>query len=233
MSIQVLQSSWWGRESWLLCLICLPGVLWGLSGSSSRCHGVVCSLWLWYFLIILTYYFLYYGNNSKSIKGRVTILALCTSSHADWYLYKVSWIEHVIALCFVVRYFMSIQVLQSSWWGRESWLLCLICLPGVLWGLSGSSSRCHGVVCSLWLCYFLIILTYYFLYYGNNSKSIKGRVTILALCTSSHADWYLYKVSWIEHKRFSSIERTRFVTDRRTPEEKQTLKGGDIIRGYF
>ena len=23
------------------------------------------------------------GNNSKSIKGRVTILALCTSSHAD------------------------------------------------------------------------------------------------------------------------------------------------------
>ena len=58
MSIQVLQSSWWGRESWLLCLICLPGVLWWLSGSSSRCHGVVCSFWLWYFLIILSYYFL-------------------------------------------------------------------------------------------------------------------------------------------------------------------------------
>ena len=46
-----------GRESWLLCLICLPGVLWWLSASSSRCHGVVCILWLWYFLIILTYYF--------------------------------------------------------------------------------------------------------------------------------------------------------------------------------
>ena len=29
----------------------------------------------------------------------------------------------VIVLCFVVRYFMSILVLQSSWWGRESWLL--------------------------------------------------------------------------------------------------------------
>ena len=57
MSILELQSSWWGRESWLLCLICLPGVSWWLSGSSSRCHGVVCSLWLWYFLIILTYYF--------------------------------------------------------------------------------------------------------------------------------------------------------------------------------
>ena len=39
---------------------------------------------------------------------------------------------------------LSILVLQSSWWGRESWLLCLICLPGVSWWLSGSSSRCHG-----------------------------------------------------------------------------------------
>ena len=56
MSILVLQSSWWRRESWLLCLICLPGVSWWLSGSSSQCHGVVCSFWLWYFLIVLTYY---------------------------------------------------------------------------------------------------------------------------------------------------------------------------------
>ena len=37
-----------------LCLVCLPGVSWLLCGSSSRCHGFVCSLWLWYFLIILT-----------------------------------------------------------------------------------------------------------------------------------------------------------------------------------
>ena len=28
--------------------------------------------------------------------------------------------ESVIVLCFVLRYFMSILVLQSSWWGRES-----------------------------------------------------------------------------------------------------------------
>ena len=70
--------------------------------------------------------------------------------------------ESVIVLCFVVCYFKSILVLQSSWWGSESWLLCLNCLPGVSWWLSGSSSRCHGVVCSLWLWYFLIILTYYF-----------------------------------------------------------------------
>ena len=74
--------------------------------------------------------------------------------------------ESVIVLCIVVRCFMSILVLQSSWWGRESWLLCLICLPGVSWWLSGSSWRGHGVVCSLWLWYFLIILTYYFSYHA-------------------------------------------------------------------
>ena len=67
--------------------------------------------------------------------------------------------ESAIVLCFVVRNFMFILVLQSSWWGRESWLLCLICLPGVSWWLSGSSSRCHGVVCGLWLWYLLTILT--------------------------------------------------------------------------
>ena len=54
MAILVLQSSWSGRESWLLCLVCLPDVSWWLCGSSLWCHGFVCGLWLWYFLIILT-----------------------------------------------------------------------------------------------------------------------------------------------------------------------------------
>ena len=53
----VLQSSWWGkRESWLLYLNCLPGVLWllVLCDPFSRRLGLVCSVWLWYILIILT-----------------------------------------------------------------------------------------------------------------------------------------------------------------------------------
>ena len=29
-------------------------------------------------------------NNSKSIKARVTVLALYMSSYVDWYLYEVS-----------------------------------------------------------------------------------------------------------------------------------------------
>ena len=38
----------------LVTLLCLPGVSWLLCVSSSQCHGFVCSLILWHFLIILT-----------------------------------------------------------------------------------------------------------------------------------------------------------------------------------
>ena len=74
----------------------------------------------------------------------------------------LSWHQNIFSLDYgmqVERYFMSILLLQSSWWGRQSWLLCLFCLPGVSWWLSGSSSQCQGVVCGLWMWYFLIILT--------------------------------------------------------------------------
>ena len=48
------------RKRELVALLCLSScVSWLLCGSSSRCHGFVCSLWLWYFLIILTYYFFF------------------------------------------------------------------------------------------------------------------------------------------------------------------------------
>ena len=70
-------------------------------------------------------------------------------------------LESVIVLCFVVRYFMSILVLQSSLRGREIRLLCLVCLPGVFWLLCCSSSWCWGFVCSLCLRYFLIKLTFF------------------------------------------------------------------------
>ena len=69
-----------------------------------------------------------------AVRSKVVVLLLltfCLSLLPLW--------ESVIVLCFVVCYFMSILVLQSSWWGRESWLLCLICLSGVLRWLSGSS----------------------------------------------------------------------------------------------
>ena len=48
------------RKRELVALLCLPDVLWLLvfGGSSSRCCGLVCSEWLWYFLIILTCFFI-------------------------------------------------------------------------------------------------------------------------------------------------------------------------------
>ena len=69
--------------------------------------------------------------------------------------------EFCVCLCFVMHYFVSILVLQSSW--RESLLLCYYCLTDLLLlqMFCGSSSRCHGLVCSMCLWYFLIILTYF------------------------------------------------------------------------
>ena len=43
----------------------------------------------------------------------------------------------------------------------ESWLFCLVCLPGVSRLLCGFSSQCHGFVCSLWLCYSLTNFGYH------------------------------------------------------------------------
>ena len=103
---------------------------------------------------------------------------------------------------------MSILALQSSWLGRESWLLCLICLPGVSWWLSGSSSRCHGVVCGLWLWYFLIILTYYFL------KACKFDQSML----QSHPADKVRKMAW----QRSGIDKIRYQTWPRIPYGKVT-----------
>ena len=49
----VLQTSYLGRMSWLLYLNCLSDVLLQsvVCASSSLCHGLVCNMRLWYFLI--------------------------------------------------------------------------------------------------------------------------------------------------------------------------------------
>ena len=72
------------------------------------------------------------------------VLRLC-HSHATKSGFLAS---HV---CFVVH--CTLLYVHSSFaiilTGRESWLLCLVCLPVVSWWLCGSSSRCHGFVCGL------------------------------------------------------------------------------------
>ena len=68
----------------------------------------------------------------------VSIPDLCTITYFLFIVTSIVGVCNVI--CFVVRYFMSILVLHSSKWGRESWLLCLIV-----------SSKCLVVVERLFL----------------------------------------------------------------------------------
>ena len=62
-------------------------------------------------------------NRAKTISRPTSLLIRCL-------LLLLLW-DSVIVLCFVVSYFVSILVLQSSRWGRESCLLCFVCLPAV------------------------------------------------------------------------------------------------------
>ena len=55
-------------------------------------------------------------------RGLIRFCSVCLQNVLLELLLLPLW-ESVIVLCFV---FMSILVLQSSWWGRESWLLCII-----------------------------------------------------------------------------------------------------------
>ena len=92
--------------------------LWRLSGSSSWCHGVVCSLWLWYFLIILTYYFSIYVSWSTS-ELRVRL--------APWNWFKPS--SNIFLLTVPRRYFFCgtfvfFCALCSSWFRVCSLLPC-------------------------------------------------------------------------------------------------------------
>ena len=69
----------------------------------------------------------------------VSIPDLCTITY---FLFIVTPIVRVCnCSMFCCTLLMSILFLQSSWWGRESWLLCLFCLPGVSWWLCASSSQ--------------------------------------------------------------------------------------------
>ena len=78
--------------------------------------------------------------------------------------------DSVSVLCFVVRCFVPILVFNHL--DGEERAGCFVCLPCVSCLLCGSSSPCHGVVCSLLLWCFLIILTYCF--FLSNLASTSG-----------------------------------------------------------
>ena len=64
----------------------------------------------------------------------------------------------MLGLCFVLKYFVSFLVLQSSRWVKERWLLYFCCALNVMSLILfiDSSSRYHCLVCSMKLWYFLV-----------------------------------------------------------------------------
>ena len=72
---------------------------------------------------------------------------------------------------------------------------------------------------------------------GHNSKNTQSRVTVLALCTSSHVALHLCKVSWKYLKRFWScrVDTILWQTDGQTVDQGKNNTspnpaGGDIIK---
>ena len=70
VSFLALQLWWWERERCLLYFelssLCFVTVI----GAFSQCHWMVCSVWLWYFLLILTYILpIWLAYNSKEVNN--------------------------------------------------------------------------------------------------------------------------------------------------------------------
>ena len=103
-----------------------------------------CSLLQYFWPTLSNYWSWKYIFGLFEIDDFIYVLLLLISC---WLLFPL-W-ESVIVLCFGVRSFVSILVLQSSRWRRESWLLCFVCLPCVSWSwwlLCASSSRLQFVI---------------------------------------------------------------------------------------
>ena len=93
---------------------------------------------------------------ARAVRSKAVVLFLLT-----FCLLLLPLWESVIVLCFVVRYFMSILVLQSSDGEERAGCFAYLsswCLVMVEWLFLAVP----WVVCGLWMWYFLIIFTYYF-----------------------------------------------------------------------
>ena len=164
--ILFLQLSRWGRESWLLYFNCiLPGIYLCLcSGFSSPwCPElVVCELWLWHFLVILTVYF--YGIFCAY--SLVIFMAFSGHTHCQFFMAFPGY-NHC---CFC---FYGIS------WSYSLFIFVLMALPGhthclflVLWHflviltIAFVFMAFPGHSQFLFLCHFLAKLTVYFFFYG-------------------------------------------------------------------
>ena len=118
-----------------------------------------------------------------------------------------------VDLCFSMHCFMSFLVLQSSWRGRESWLLCFIvfwmyCYCGCPVALLHSAM---GLVCGLWLWYFLILPTYFLLRLYTNGWKSKRKSTLKLNLKCQRILIGSNKNSWC-HKVFPPLGQNFFIS---------------------
>ena len=131
----------WKRE--LIALLNLSSwCLVVVNYSSSRCHGVVCSLWSWYFLIILPIFAQFslfeskfdrlipYVNESKSLRrvfGQDPLIChRFRSSQRWWYFSPFSWLGKREQFCPIFAVWVQIwppnslckwkQMIEESVW---------------------------------------------------------------------------------------------------------------------
>ena len=120
MSLLVLQSSWWGRRELVVLLGLSPWCLVIVVCFSSRCYGFVYSLWLWYFLVILAYYFCISNIICNSVKYKMkfkglwlwcstmpNVTTLFTKSSQEM---KLAFIFFAATLDLVIAYFLILTI---------------------------------------------------------------------------------------------------------------------------
>ena len=111
----------------------------GCRGSSESTHVKMSNCWKSHAQAQI-------GTSKGTICAPLRAIAVVLMLLIRYWLLLPLW-DSVIILCIVMRCFMSILVLQSSWWGRESWLFCLVvflvyrdCCVALLRGAMGLSA---------------------------------------------------------------------------------------------
>ena len=107
--------------SWLPCSNCLPYFMWlfVLCGSSSWYFGLVCSVWFWYFLIMLIYFCM------LIVKRETTFLYISTAK---------------VWTCLYVH----LHILTRNFWERSGSVVKCISRD---WPIAGSSLICVTAFC--------------------------------------------------------------------------------------
>ena len=72
---------------------------------------------------------------SDAVHSKAVVLLLCCCGFNIYCCFRSSDVCQAFELCpwFVIQYLVSFLALQSSGWGRESWLLYFNCVLAVVW----------------------------------------------------------------------------------------------------